>query len=67
MIKLLKENNFLILKYTPDRSDVEFVHEYLKDGQFKLKKSFYFVKNNVYQSLTTTESISFHIATLDNG
>lgn len=67
MIKIIRENNFLILQYTPDRGDIDFVYEYLNNGQFKLKKSFYFVSDNIYKRLTNAESISFHIATLDNG
>lgn len=67
MIELIRENNFLLLKYTPDRSDVQFVHNYLKNGYFILKKTFHFSRNDIYQSLTNTETISFHIATLNDG
>lgn len=64
MIKIIKEENFLILEYTPDKDDIEFVYEYLKNGDFILKKTFSFSEENIFSKSNFGNSISFKIGKL---
>ncbi len=62
--EFLKVETFLLLQYSPERDGVDFVHKYLRNGSFTLKKTFVFHRNDIYASPTNESSIIFNIATL---